>query len=201
MNTGIDKEVVYVREALETKIDSLSGMDFSTRLVGSSHTVDMVLLGYCGQFFKIYVVENTEKIRYVFHDYEEFKNFMSSNDFGSKYDFGETRWWPSRYQKFRDFNPTSLEKIFHEQQTPLFTVKYVQEYRKPSIHVAILGPCLKDLEFYKIKDSYTAYQEIFQYVAGVLNKPEAKMVKISDKDKVAKHGFDKWSFRQQGPKK
>lgn len=201
MNTGMDKEIVYVREQVETKVDGVT-MDFSTYSGASNHSVTLVILGYCGAFYKIYVVQTElHKIRYVFHEFEAFKNFMLANGYGSKYEFGEARWWPSGYQKFRDFNTKPLEKVFHEQQTPLFTVKHQRDYRKPNKIVATLGPCLKDLEFYKIKDSYTAYQDIFQYVAGVLNRPDAKMVKIADVDKIHKHGFDKWSFRQKGPKK
>lgn len=201
MNTGMDREVIYVREQVETQIDKID-LDFLDSYSSSNHSVNMILLGYCGAFYKIYVVTTElHKIRYVFHNYEDFKSFMLTNGFGSGYDFSENRWWPNRFQKFRDYNPKPLEKIFHEQQTPLFIVKILREYRKPTKYLAILGPCLKDLEFYKIKDAYTAYQDIFQYVSGVLNRPDAKMVNISDKDKIHKHGFDKWSFRQKGPKK
>lgn len=55
---------------------------------------------------------------------------------------------------------------------------------------------LKDINFPKILDAFTAYQELSMWVGGVLPKNENGMATISDKDKVAKHGFDKWSFRK-----
>lgn len=60
----------------------------------------------------------------------------------------------------------------------------------------ILNPCLRELGFFKVKDPFAAFQEISMYLGGVLRAGENPMVAISDKDKVAKHGMDEWSFRR-----
>jgi hypothetical protein len=50
--------------------------------------------------------------------------------------------------------------------------------------------------FYKVYDSYRAFQELEMYVTGVLPESEAKMETISDTSKLLKAGFDrKISFR------
>lgn len=211
MKTGMDREVVYVRENKEIVLDNDYGINFTTRESGNHYEVKLVLLGYCGQILKLYDVkcsifeQERPFYRYdhreVFHDYDSFKSFMRENGFGSAYDFDKNRFWPGRYFRFNDLDTSKLNDIFHKYQTPLFTISHVHKWRSPGETILTLGPSLKDLDFHRVKDTYTTYQDIFQYVAGVLNKPETKMVKISDKDKIHKHGFDKWSFRQKGPKK
>jgi hypothetical protein len=56
---------------------------------------------------------------------------------------------------------------------------------------------LKDIQFYKILDAYTAFQEIEMHIGGVLPRPGNPIVVITDdKVKAEKHGFDKFSFRK-----
>ena len=63
------------------------------------------------------------------------------------------------------------------------------------IKAIALEPCLKDVSFQKVLDPFTAYQELDMWAGGVLTKPEI-IPEPADKDKVAIHGFDKWSFRK-----
>ena len=60
----------------------------------------------------------------------------------------------------------------------------------------INGVGLDSIEFYKVMDAYTLYQEIDMWVSGVMVSAGRPMVKISDKDRIHKHGFDGWSFRK-----
>lgn len=63
------------------------------------------------------------------------------------------------------------------------------------IKAVAIEPCLKDVSFQKVLDPFTAYQELDMWVGGVLTKPES-IPEPPDKDKVAIHGFNKWSFRR-----
>jgi hypothetical protein len=195
MKSGMDREVVYVRENKKITLTDPLNLDFTTEQSSSHHTTDLVFLGYCGQVYKIYVVTYATGHKYVFYDYEEFKRFMTMNKLAGMFDFDRSKWFPSRYTKFRDCDTAKFSELFHTYQVPLFVLSHVSRYSTRGTTTITLNPSLKELEFQTIKDPYTAYQDIFQYVAGTLNKPENKMVKISDKDKVHKHGFDKWSFR------
>lgn len=59
---------------------------------------------------------------------------------------------------------------------------------------------LKDWDFFKVKDSYTMFMEVDQWVTGVLPQNKETVV-LSDKSKIVKAGFDvKHSFRK-GPEK
>lgn len=54
---------------------------------------------------------------------------------------------------------------------------------------------LKDLNFQKVLDPFTAYQELDQWIGGVLCNKEV-IPEMTDKDKITSHGFDSWSFRK-----
>ena len=56
---------------------------------------------------------------------------------------------------------------------------------------------LKNVQFFKKIDAYTAFQEISMWVGGVLPRPGADMEQISNVIRLQKHGFDKkTSFRK-----
>lgn len=58
---------------------------------------------------------------------------------------------------------------------------------------------LKDIEFYRVFDPWSAWQEISMFVGGVLPAQGREMVTISDKVRLEKHGFDRVrSFRNMG---
>lgn len=56
---------------------------------------------------------------------------------------------------------------------------------------------LKELQFYKVFDAVSAFQELDMWMSGALGMPGNPMVEISDTDRIAKHGYDKWSFRKK----
>ena len=64
-----------------------------------------------------------------------------------------------------------------------------------------LNPHYNDYEFYKVFDSFTAFQEIQMFMGGVLGSGEKEIVEVADKYKIGQHGFDKWSFRREPDKK
>jgi hypothetical protein len=61
-----------------------------------------------------------------------------------------------------------------------------------------INPCLKNYQFYKEKDPFSAFQEIQGFISGVLGqKQEHSVVEISNNSKILKAGFDvKTSFRK-----
>jgi hypothetical protein len=59
------------------------------------------------------------------------------------------------------------------------------------------NPCLRLYGFQQAKDPFMAFQEIGQFISGVMGSGEKEIVKISDKDMISKKGFNEWSFRRQ----
>lgn len=57
--------------------------------------------------------------------------------------------------------------------------------------------CLKDVDFFRVFDPFTAFQELSMYYGGVLVHPNRPIPDVSDEDMVEVKGFDKkWSFRK-----
>jgi hypothetical protein len=69
----------------------------------------------------------------------------------------------------------------------------------PIIHVTNIietNVNLKDLQFQRMVDPYTAFQEISMFIGGVLGSPEKEVTELTEKDRIQQHGFNKWSFRK-----
>lgn len=84
-------------------------------------------------------------------------------------------------------------------QSPVILLKnksiYFSRYR-PNITL-IVNPSLKDLEFYRVKDPFTCYQEIDQFLTK-LTSPEKEYPQVEDIYRLVEHGFDKKvSFRKR----
>src|SRR5690606_32664332 len=99
------------------------------------------------------------------------------------------------YKKF--FGVTFDSQALHlEHKTPILLIK--REYRQSNVDI-IENPKLADINFFKVMDAYTAFQEIDMYLNGPLCDASKKEPwPISDVEKAVAHGFDKkWSFRKK----
>jgi hypothetical protein len=56
---------------------------------------------------------------------------------------------------------------------------------------------LKDLQFFRLFSATDAFQELDMWMSGALGLPGNPMVEVSDRDRMFKHGMDKWSFRKK----
>lgn len=90
-------------------------------------------------------------------------------------------------------NGRSYDKHFLEHKTPCYLL--VSSCYSKNI-AFIENPNLKELEFSKVFDAFTAHQEISMYLGDVLRMREKDTVEISDEDRAKSRGFDKWSFRR-----
>jgi hypothetical protein len=61
----------------------------------------------------------------------------------------------------------------------------------------IFNPKSTDVQFYRVMNTFTAYQELSMFISGVMGGQAPPMVPISDKVRLEKHGFDEWSFRKK----
>lgn len=127
---------------------------------------------------------------------------------------------PNRWRS-RDSYANSGFQAFMDDVQNLDCEKYLREYNSPILHICFkyndrssayqdttgrsrrmvaiqTNPLLKALGFQKVKDAFTAYQEIDSYVSGVLGVNPNPTVEISDIHRLEGHGFDKrTSFRKQ----
>lgn len=91
---------------------------------------------------------------------------------------------------------------FRVLNAPVFCIELRDKY---SIFVhgkeLTVNPELDSMQFYRMFDAYSAYQEIAMFLSGVLGWPENATVQISDEDMRDAKGFDKWSFKTMPTKR
>lgn len=68
-------------------------------------------------------------------------------------------------------------------------------YGKTTWHENVDG--LGQMRFASVVDAWQARQEVEMFLGSTLVDTEDKMVKLADKEVIGKHGFDKFSFRNQ----
>ena len=125
---------------------------------------------------------------------------------------------PSRWRA-RDSYADLGFQAFLDDVAKIDCEKYHREYNAPILHISFVSldsqssyqdaagrcrrkvtvqtnPLLKAIGFQKVKDAFTAYQEIDSYLSGVLGADVHPTVEISDVHRLEGHGFDKrTSFR------
>ncbi len=214
-NMGIDTTCIYVRELKEYTFIQ-KGVDWRDKntvreaRLGRGHSntfydCSTFLIGFCGSIFPgIRVTEMWSPYKKTtsdkfFYSKEELNSFRETLSKEKKNDIitGKFSYWNHRGDFFNDSWNNYKENFIHY-KVPIFIVE--QPYGQNELFLR-LNANLKDHDFQKIKDPYTAYQEIYQYISGVLGTNSPKTIEIQDKDKIIKRGFDKWSFRKLPSKK
>lgn len=132
-------------------------------------------------------------------------------------------WTKDRALKFMDFDDRpkwqwrrDIEQVFDEDLDNYFAPTPVDEktfelLRELKVLIAIADHTkyahrdkpiwrvnsdeLKDINFGSIVPTWEAYQELEMFIGTILVNDNDRMVQVSEKSKLAKHGFDKWSFK------
>lgn len=142
--------------------------------------------------------EVTDFIRDNFSD-KQYKDFLSTDNHPS---WRKKLEWPStnRIALFRKFfdkckeNEDNYLNLFLDNNAPIF-VAYFEKFSGDRVFE--INAKLKDLEFFRIKDPYTAFQEVEMFLGGILANQGRTIPKVSDSDLLEAKGFDKkWSFRK-----
>lgn len=209
---GIDKTCVYQRR--QKKLDLPTDRDSRIMLrvfrdrKGEQFCVRPWVIGFAGAVYPLVTVtkrlgriEETDQVFYVMADLtrclderipEVRKNHNRYRSFWwNLSDLSLTRFYdPARWHAFLP--------LFERHRVPIFVVRFGQSSRKRKL---ILNPCLKEFRFMRIKDPYTALQDVHMYLSGVLGGLDRDMAEVDEKDRITQRGFNKWSFRREPTKK
>jgi hypothetical protein len=205
---GVDTECVFERKRHEEKIskdvDLLTIID--TQKKDINYLIEPFLIGFAGEFYPGVKVTKTymEGILLCNEDFTTYKlsewyDFLISEDIlkpTRKWSYWKDIQTHKNAEEF--FNPNSwktYEKFFRKYNTPIFAL--VPHGKKRSGTDIIVNPVLLWYKFGRIKDAYTAFQDIHMYISGVLGVGERKMIELSDTDKRDKKGFDIFSFKKR----
>lgn len=219
MAAGIDTTLHYGRTPKDVWLSSLSSQ-IAPRLnsiLGGSR----FLIGFCGQIYtgvkltrplvkngvKQYtsagtVIEENLFLYYPHYSKKELEILLKPDD--------------DSYRRFRFSNQYSKENqavkflmdviknddIFAELNAPIFVTTLAEGssrmiqtgFEHIRDHKITVNGLLKDFEFYRVVDPFSAYQNIAHYLGNVL-VDKKKFPDIADKYKIEQHGFDKTSFR------
>lgn len=152
------------------------------------------IVGFCGKLylgFKMYYENQVspyykETLVDFTYDVNEFKTHFNQ------------RWSFADFDEFVEYVKNyDCVDVHRELNTPIFIFDMNMLMKHGRDESFIINPILKEYNFYKVFDSFTAFQEIQMYISGVLGVGENPTIEVSDKDKIISRGFDyKWSFRK-----
>lgn len=182
------------------------------RFKSNSVSANFFVVGFCGQFFpcvKIYHdnshVDKGKKdlVFYKGDDLEIFEDFNNSLRSVNRLSKREIESLKVKIKLFLNINFKESNDIFFQFKSPIVVFNITDYYSINKGHspMVLVNTSLADYKFYRVKDPFTAYQDIGQFISGVLGDQENPMVDISDGDMRDAKGFDKWSFKRRPSKR
>jgi hypothetical protein len=211
-------EIIVEEKEIEEYLNKISYKGFSSYKSDEYRAKQMFSIPYweiksnflifCGKIYTYYVASflgNDDKI-YAWSIDDLIKYFKLNIEY-SKF---TTHWHYWRWNKNNFANEFDRFETSFMANTNTdisdFCIKYncpimlCQSYRDnstmKSLYKLILNPNLKNMSFQRVFNPYQAYQELEMFLGNVLVNDNDKMIKLSDKDRLHKAGFDKWSFRK-----
>ena len=170
------------------------------------------IIGFCGKVMPVNVIiDKGEHIPYV--DFDEFTNVVEKDKelntilldtilsdyriFNNTKMFGMSKKSDKVWHSLYD-NSKNVYDIFIDLNTPLFLIPCGFSYNTGSSNrQLIVNPVLKDINFQRIKDPFTAFQEIERFITNDLVK-ETPIPEFDDSIKRDYHGFGDMSFKNRG---
>jgi hypothetical protein len=230
-STGIDKTIVYDRQIIEvddkdlpeyfrkkTFFSSFRGReDNPFYKLGNSQIKkeyyekyphhSYFIIGFCGKLYVGWKFYSLDK------NANDYNNVITTITYDLDYIkklFDDKTYWGYFQDNLKYVLQFDAMNWFRNMNTPCFV--YDHDYGVDHIDLKFnrwnyhskffINPLLKDYEFYKVFDTFQAFQEISMFISGVLGNKEKEIVVVADKYKIEQHGFDfKWSFRKEPQKK
>jgi hypothetical protein len=219
---GVDKTIVYVRET--TVFDD--ARDFpqefrSTQAYGDYNPFHdpnhyemkrmgklknvlkyqrygSFIVGFCGKLYigwKLHFEKkqlefpfNSVLQTYITYDFDELQKYVNVK--GYRHNMADSVDYIQKYNAI---------ELFRKFNAPVFVYDgdydrlYMANDRKSAF---VVNPLLKEYDFFRVFDTFIAFQELSMFLGGVLGKGEKEIIEVQDKYKIAQHGFDKYSFRK-----
>lgn len=200
----IDKTIVYNRKEEDIydiilykkykKEIGYIGSDIqSTKIDGIKITKKFFIVGFCGKLYILFHYKKFNKNTNIIieesfnYNKNNIELYIKNNDYSyrNKYYLNEIE------NVYNIFNNRNDNTLFLKYKTPIFIIKLHDDF---SLRKDIK---LNDIEFFKVKDSFSAYNDLEIFLSNILLTNEKENIEISDKDKIISKGFDyKFSFRK-----
>ena len=211
---------------MQTILDMMPRVDDHERHYPSRRMCGLV--AFCGHMYPCYSYQVDYKTSEVFYDFESFQQYLMKRVAQEATDTQKTAgcrncrailegfarskllkkvpsWLPFEHQTLgkeswaqflKMTNLVLSDDVFRRAAAPIISAHYFNEN-----HIEIeANPRLNAYAFAKVKDPYTARQEIEQYIGNNLAQQRDPEVHVSDEIRAESHGFDKHSFRRDPSK-
>jgi hypothetical protein len=163
--------------------------------------VDGFIVGFCGKLYIGYQLHYKEMVWDAGLGHHETTKTDIIYGLEEAVKFLKTDYWRGSFEDdLRYIGSYDPIQIFRDFKTPVFVFDGFR--RRPRNSSAfIVNANLKEWEFYKVVDAFTAFTELQMFISGVLGTGEKEIIEVADEHKISQHGFDKWSFRREPSKK
>jgi len=191
--TLCDRSIIYNRETV--KLDEVFPRSLP-RFWSYSHfnqhhfpieDHDFYIVGFCGEIYlgaRVYPEPEVEK--YVYG-----ANLLPTcRELFNRYNPRHRKLLDHSIRHFLEADYSCYKTLFLKYHIPNFVIR--KDLWDPG---TFANPILGELGFATVKDPYTCFQEIYQYLSNELAQQNDPPQDISDEDMAAMKGFDKWSFR------
>lgn len=166
---------------------------------------DSRIIGFCGKIYPLILIEDekTSSLCYTMSEVDDkVKPCLKERDYRD--------YLKGKYVSYLSLNRKVLVEFFKEveqkqgdyiewflkSRSPIF-IAHIRDYFESKI---VYNCSLKQFKFYRVFDSYSAFQEISMWL-GNLAVPLKPIPVVSDKDMIVAKSFDiKTSFRQDKSK-
>jgi hypothetical protein len=184
-----------------------------------------VIIGFCGKLHLVKCIQtpNSEnKTQQIFfYNNDDLKEYFKKREKllvleDLKFIKSDFTWrrrkgmhWNEFLKEFENFEG-EYNHIFHKLSEPVFlfpSFVFENEILEKNLWLGsfhweknkfIVNPILKSIGFQQVKHAYQCYQDIEQYLNGVLSNTEKNEDNRTDIEKVKSHGFDeKYGFRKR----
>lgn len=204
---SLDKDVVYHRQY------RIFGEDDGYEYWSSIFRVKFGVVGFCGKKYPFLKIERRFNDSFVFYSFDKADEFIQS--FLTKKELDVYFGKPARYHmlpstrkgilnKWNEFQEqintyANNEEIHFKYKTPIFVIPHINNTNRFNWTNSVfeIDAQLSQYEFFKVVDNYTAFQEIYMYISGILGGNFKPIPEVKDEDMIEAKGFDKkYSFRK-----
>lgn len=220
---GQDHNLVYLRKPVEAYYEDEYPFPTIQKWGGWTWTISLLkypfvvqhIVGFCGKIYPVLEVQNVKcfNIEDVDRVIEASFKPKAVEEYYCLKKSKRNKWWRReryfssswRREVFEIFfaiceeKKSAFEEIFREHSCSVFVTSCIPRRHRMETKI-VYNSSLQEMEFFRLFDPFTAFQEIAMYLGGMA-KPNKSIPDISDKDMIIAKGFDKWSFRKESKRK
>ena len=172
------------------------------------------VVGFCGKIYPVVLFGGTPEHNIYCHTIEdvdafveghykekaveEYRHPLKKTYHHRHWDAGHARKVFEKWFEEMKAKQNAFVSIFEQHKCPVF-IADCHTGRHGDEKCIMYNGCLKDLEFYRVFDPFSAFQEIAMFLGGMA-MPLKPIPHLSDEIIAASKGFDKYSFRKDKSK-